>query len=741
MKTFFTQTPLVRVFFATAISLLSLAGTRVDAQCTYFSKIFTGNSSTSTLGIKNDGTLWAWGSNQSGQLGDGTTNNVSVPEQIGTATNWMEITSGNQSSYGITSDGKLWAWGYNSAGQLGDGTANNSLVPEHIGTGSNWAAVAAGESDCFAIRADGTLWGWGYGILGTNSGPSNLPEQVGSDNDWATVSAGNYHTVALKKNGTLWAWGIDGGGELGDGNPSGTTETSPEQIGTATNWVKISAGYDHVLAITSDGKLWAWGANYYGAVGDGTTTDATNGPEQIGTATNWVDIAGGYYQSAGITADGKLWGWGQNNLGELGNGTVNQSLVPVQAGTATNWTRVFGGLEFNVGMTSDGGAWGWGRNIEGEIGDGTIVNKVNPTNSGPAPVFSGLAATGASTRDQTSLCYFYLDCADLIARVDQNGATPVAGPVTAKVWVDGSVQSDGNGKPYLQRHYEITPATNASSSTGTVTLYFNQDEFTAYNAFAAVAGGSYPMLPVDEADAQGYKNNLNFTKISGTSSDGSGSFASYSGIKELITPSTVVYANGRWQASFPVTSFSGFFGTTGSSTLPLTWLTVGAVLNAHGEAQVDWSVEEQNVASYTVEQSSDGVKFVAVATVAGQGDGRHQYEYIASTVLVGSASYRISQTDKDGRSSYSSVMLLNAASGVSVLSLFPNPASDHVFVNGLSGTGTYRAILTDLSGKTILEQEISTSQNEVYVGSVAGGVYLIRIVGGGSTTALKFLKK
>jgi len=440
-------------------------------------------------------------------------------------------------------------------------------------------------------------------------------------------------------------------------------------------------------------------------------------------------------------ADGKLWGWGDNSVGELGNGSDANTLVPVQGGTATNWTGVFGGMQFDIGTTSDGGAWGWGRNIEGEIGDGTIVNKVNPTNSGPAPIFSGLALTGASTRDQISLCYFYLDCADLIARVDQSGAAPVTGPVTATVWTDATIQSDGNGKPYLQRHYQITPATNASAATGTVTLYFTQDLFTAYNATSVVAAGDYPMLPVDTTDAQGYKNNLNFTKIGGISSDGSGTPASYSGAKTLITPSSVMYQNGRWQASFSVTGFSGFFATTGATTLPLTWIKVQAVLNARGEAQLGWLVEEQNVANYTVEQSADGVNFDAIDTVASQGDGQHQYTYTASVALVGSASYRISQTDKDGKSSYSTIMRLTAPSGAQVISLFPNPGSDHVFVSGLPGTGTYQAILSDLRGRTILEQEISAGQNEMYIGGVAAGVYLIKIVGNGSATTLKLLKK
>jgi alpha-tubulin suppressor-like RCC1 family protein len=739
MTGFSTQTP-IGLFFV-AVMLASLPGTATQAQCTAFTKMVSGPTAVHKLGIKSDGTLWAWGSNQFGQLGDGTTNSQSVPEQIGTGTNWVDIAAGVSSSYGITADGKLWAWGDNGAGELGDGTNNASLVPEQIGTATNWAHVVACGTHAFALTTDKHLWGWGYGtFLGNDDNSSSVPELIGTDHDWATVSCGNVHTIAIKTNGTLWGWGRNAEGEAGTGTDPGNV-VNPTQIGTATNWVTVSCGYDHTLAITADGKLWAWGQNYEGEIGDGTMTNVTTGPEQIGAATNWKSAAGGSTHSLAITTDGHLWAWGQNNLGELGDGTTTDELAPEQTAPLTNWLYVQGAEEGSLGLTSDNTAWTWGRNIEGEVGDGTIVNRYSPTNVG-APVYTGLAATGSSTTlYQSSVTAYAIDCANLIATVAQSGPSPVTALVTAKSWLDGSVETDGNGKPYLQRHYEITPVVNASTSTGTVTLYFSQTDFTNYNAQPGVVAGTYPPLPVDPADAAGYKANLNFTKISGTSSDGSGSFLTYSGTKELIVPSSVSYMNGRWQASFDVTSFSGFFATTGTTALPLTWLNVSAVLNDQQQAKISWQVQEQDVVSYTVDKSPDGNNFTALATVAGKGDGLHTYVYTDPTPLAATTAYRISQIDRDGKTSYSKIMRVGNAGALQGLGLYPNPASDHLFIGGLGSSVTYYATITDLSGKTLSTVLVSAGNNELIVAGYAAGVYLVRVSSNTGSTTLKFAKR
>ena len=243
-----------------------------------------------TVAIRTDGTLWAWGTNASGQLGDGTWQVRNTPQQIGTDTNWRSASAGGalrgamatppQSVTGHTiavrTDGTLWAWGINANGQLGDGTWTVRNTPQRIGTDTNWSTVEAGMEHSMATRQDGTLWAWGRnssGQLGDGTWQvRNTPQQVGTDANWSRVAAGTRHTLALRTDGTLWAWGHNGSLQLGDGSPN--TRNAPVQIGEDTNWNRVAAGDRHSVATKTDGSLWAWGWNSSGQFGDGTLTNS-----------------------------------------------------------------------------------------------------------------------------------------------------------------------------------------------------------------------------------------------------------------------------------------------------------------------------------------------------------------------------------------------------------------------------------------------------------------------------------
>ena len=243
----------------------------------------------------------------------------------------QKLAAGKSHSLYIHKNRTLWAWGRNSFGQLGDGTTTDRISPVQIGSDNDWGQIVAGEYHTVAIKTDGTLWGWGlnsYGQLGDGTTTRRYsPVQIGSDNDWGQIVAGEFHTVAIKTDGTLWAWGWNMSGQLGDGTT--TDRISPVQIGSDNDWGQIVAGEYHTVAIKTDGTLWGWGLNSYGQLGDGTTTDRIS-PVPIGSDNDWGQIVAGEYHTVAIKSDGTLWAWGWNFSGQLGDGTTGNRYVPTQ---------------------------------------------------------------------------------------------------------------------------------------------------------------------------------------------------------------------------------------------------------------------------------------------------------------------------------------------------------------------------------------------------------------------------
>jgi alpha-tubulin suppressor-like RCC1 family protein len=204
--------------------------------------------------VKTDNTLWAWGRNVNGAVGDGTTASRSSPVQIGALTNWAQVSTGGvtlEFTAAVKTDGTIWSWGYNNTGELGNGTRNPASSPIQIGALTNWAQVSCGYESCSAVKTDGTLWSWGEGDTGRLGTGDQIdrssPVQVGADTNWSFVYVGSAQSVALKTTRTLWAWGGGSQGQLGTGNTF--NRSSPVQIGAGTNWYKASAGQGHCLAV------------------------------------------------------------------------------------------------------------------------------------------------------------------------------------------------------------------------------------------------------------------------------------------------------------------------------------------------------------------------------------------------------------------------------------------------------------------------------------------------------------
>lgn len=330
-----------------------------------------------SFGIMGDGTLWAWGTNTTGQLGLGDAIMRITPVRVGTATGWASIACGPQHTLAVKADGSLWAWGYSRYGRLGLGTTTNRSRPTRVGTANDWAAVACGDEFTVALKSDGSLWSWGHnswGQLGQGdegAGTDRLsPTRIGTDTDWTFVSCGGGFTLASKSDGSIWSWGENGYGQLGLGELAGTSRTSPTQVGTQTDWVVFSCGDGHVVARKVDGSLWTWGWDFTGQLGQGDAGSEYNRPmpTRVGLLSSWgVVSAGGFHTLAGM-GDGSLWGWGDNGYGQLGfDHTINPA-TPTRVGADSHWAAVICGGYHTLALKSDGSLWSWGDNEYGELG-------------------------------------------------------------------------------------------------------------------------------------------------------------------------------------------------------------------------------------------------------------------------------------------------------------------------------------------------------------------------------------
>ena len=326
--------------------------------------------------------LWMWGHNNYGGLGDNSVIHKSSPIQtIAGGTNWKTVSGSGYHTSAIKTDGTLWTWGHNNYGQLGDNTIDNKSSPvQTIAGGTNWKQVSSGWFHTSAIKTDGTLWMWGLnnnGQLGDNSviRKSSPIQTVAGGTNWKTVSGSIYHTAAIKTDGTLWTWGRNNYGQLGDStvaNKSSTVQT----IAGGTNWKLVDCGAHHTSAIKTDGTLWLWGYNGYGQLGDSTVASKSSPVQTVAGGTNWKLVAGGAYHTAAIKTDGTLWTWGRNNYGQLGDNTDANKSSPVQTiAGGTNWKLVAGGSYHTSAIKTDGTLWLWGYNGYGQLGDSTVANK------------------------------------------------------------------------------------------------------------------------------------------------------------------------------------------------------------------------------------------------------------------------------------------------------------------------------------------------------------------------------
>ena len=371
------------------------------------------------------------------------------------------VATGGYASHALKADGTVWSWGANDIGQVGDGTLADRVIPVQVSTLVGVMAIAASVDHTLAVKADGTVWSWGrnaYGQLGdATAGYRSLPGQVPSLTHMVAVAAGTTHSLALRDDGTVWTWGGNVAGQLGDGTT--LARSTPTMIAGLTGVARIAAGDRFSLAVQTDGVagggVWAWGENTWGQLGDGSTV-ARAWPVLVNGLADVSAIAGGSSFTLAVKADGTVWGWGENTYGQLGDGTIISRHEPVAALPLASAFAVSAGGSHSVAMTTDGRVWTWGSNWWGQLGDpGSVSGSLNyrPV---PAPI-PGLAGALAVASGATHTIALQPDGAVLAWGMNYHGVlgdggltgaqyvpVPASGlTLVSNAWLTGDADQDG----------------------------------------------------------------------------------------------------------------------------------------------------------------------------------------------------------------------------------------------------------------------------------------------------------
>ncbi|MGC7873064.1 cell wall-binding repeat-containing protein [Desulfosporosinus sp. SYSU MS00001] len=384
------------------------------------------------LAVDGDGNVWAWGNNSDGQLGQGKTDSSSTasPVQVKDLTNIIAVSAGGAHALALKADGTVWAWGSNEEGQLGvdqDSPVTTSVQVQGL---QNIVAIAAGLDFSLALGSDGRVWAWGDNEFRQVNENSNTlkytaPQLIANLPGVVKIAAGSAWCLALKNDGTVWTWGAQ--------KVVMDTDTEPAdfigltQVKGISDIVSISAGFSHSLALRGDGTVWGWGSNELMQLGN-SNQQWFDSPVQISSLKRVSAISAGAYMSMALGFDGSVWTLGGNIYGQLGSGidadTQPLTSLPVKGANLSCVTSISVGYGFALGRAG-GKIWGWGLNTDGQLGNGT-VNVLGQ---------DGYNGTDTPVMGQHIL---YTAPASYLERVSGNQAVNTAVEIAKKGWPDGS---------------------------------------------------------------------------------------------------------------------------------------------------------------------------------------------------------------------------------------------------------------------------------------------------------------
>ena len=491
-----------------------------------FNQVSGSQAGAFSLTVGSDGNAYAWGDNSYGQLGDGTRTNQNAPVRVKTPDRntypdlpkdftYLQVSAGEYHSLALGSDGNAYAWGYNSYGQLGNGTRTNQNAPVRVKTPDRntypdlpkdftYLQVSAGEYHSLALGSDGNAYAWGYNSYGqlgngtTSYSGQNTPVRVKTpdrntypdlpkDFTYVQVSAGRNYSLAVGSDGNAYAWGSNDDGRFGDGTY--TDRNTPIRVKTPDRntypdlpkdftYAQVNAGWQHSLALGSDGNAYAWGYNSYGQLGNGTTSySGQNTPVRVKTPDRntypdlpkdftYAQVSAGAEHSLAVGSDGNAYAWGSNSYGELGNNTTGRHSVPARVRDPANptdtnkelqATQVSAGNYNSLAVGSDGNAYAWGFNWYGQLGNDSIPTGIYNSSARslvPVPVSFNLQLVIIGVRfDQTAVSG--------LTRGDGSSVsvfTPAHQPGTVTVSVDYTLGGAGSTLTDTSLKYTYLPA-------------------------------------------------------------------------------------------------------------------------------------------------------------------------------------------------------------------------------------------------------------------------------------------
>jgi len=348
------------------LSLLAASAVSLLADSTQMTTVGISGGQNHALALRSDGSVWSWGTNNTGQMGN-TVSNSPFPVRVSGVTNAVGIGAGWNHSLAAQANGLVFAWGTNDSGQLGNGTTTTpSAVPVQVTGITNAIAVSGGQSHSLALLSNGQVMAWGLnssdqlGKGSTSPSSTNQPILVSNLTGIIKISAGANHSAALDTNGVVWCWGAGSTGRIGNGQ----TTNVPLPLKVLSNVVDVVAGYEHTIALKSDGTVWTWGDNANGELGIGNTTDQSV-PTLVSNLSGVQAITAGFFLSSATLSNGQTYVWGFNN------GTVKSPAPIGDTPAFAKLSSIGSNPNAYLGLTTGGTVWAWGANNLGQFGDET----------------------------------------------------------------------------------------------------------------------------------------------------------------------------------------------------------------------------------------------------------------------------------------------------------------------------------------------------------------------------------